>query len=118
MTLFGFILSVFIFLTCNFCGSQTISNDDKLHLAAGALISGATYTLVHTTAKNKKKAFWYSLGTSALAGVTKELIDAKQNERFDNGEIIATTVGGLVVSTTFSLFVKNNKKRKAVALVN
>ncbi|MCF7560828.1 hypothetical protein L3X39_09270 [Sabulilitoribacter multivorans] len=100
--------------------AQFISGDDKLHLAAGALISGTTYTIVYTSTKNKKKAFWYSLGASALAGVTKEVIDAGQNERFDTGEIFAATVGGLVVSTSLSLFVGKNKakKRKQIALVN
>ncbi|MCF7568014.1 hypothetical protein L3X37_06500 [Sabulilitoribacter arenilitoris] len=103
------------------CNAQFISNDDKLHLAAGALISGATYIIVHTTIKNKKKAFWYSLGASALAGLTKELIDAGQDERFDTGEIIATTTGGLAMSTTLSIFVGKNKNRKKgakTALVN
>ena len=70
--------------------------------------------------KNKKKAFWYSLGMSAIAGVTKELIDVSENERFDSGEIVATTMGGLVASTTLSLFVgkKKNSKLENVALVN
>ena len=40
---------------------------------------------------------------SALAGVTKELIDVSENERFDTGEIVATTIGGLVASTTLNL---------------
>lgn len=102
-----------------FCNAQFISGDDKLHLGAGALISGVSYTAVYTVTKNKKKAFWYSLGASALAGVAKEAIDLGQNERFDTGEIVATTAGGLFVSTTLSLFVGNKKKkRKAVALVN
>lgn len=102
------------------CNAQFISDDDKLHLAAGALISGATYTIIYTTTKNKKKAFWYSLGTSALAGITKEIIDASENERFDTGEIVATTIGGLVVSTTIPIFVGRNEKRKKqkIVLVN
>lgn len=102
------------------CSAQFISSDDKLHLAAGALISGTTYTIVYATTKNKKKAFWYSLGASSLAGITKEIIDVSEKERFDTGEIVATAAGGLVVSTTISLFVgKNKKKRKEkIALVN
>ncbi|MFI1773528.1 hypothetical protein [Thalassobellus citreus] len=94
------------------CNAQFISTDDKLHLGAGALISATTYTFIYATTKNKKKAFWYSLGISALAGVTKELIDVSENERFDTGEVIATTTGGLIASTTISLFVGNKKKKK------
>jgi len=89
-------------------------------LGAGFLISGSTYTAVYIKTKNKEKAFWYNLGMSALAGVTKELIDVSENERFDTGEIVATTIGGLVASTTLSLFVgkKKNNKLESVALVN
>ena len=96
----------------SFCSAQFVSGDDKLHLGAGFLISGSTYTAVYIKTKNKKKTFWYSLGTSALAGVTKELIDVS--------EIVATTIGGLVASTTLSLFVgkKKNNKLENVALVN
>tara|TARA_R110002050_G_scaffold100607_2_gene208377 strand:+ start:25448 stop:25795 length:348 start_codon:yes stop_codon:yes gene_type:complete len=100
------------------CNAQFISTDDKLHLGAGALISATTYTIVYSTTKNKKKAFWYSLGVSALAGITKELIDVSENERFDTGEIIATTTGGLIASTTISLFVGKKKKNKGIAFVN
>lgn len=92
--------------------AQSISTDDKLHFGVGALISGTTYTIVYSSTKNKKKAFWYSLGASVLAGIGKELVDAGQNERFDTGEIIATATGGLVLSTTISLFT-DKKKRKA-----
>ncbi|XCF05297.1 hypothetical protein ABI125_11240 [Tamlana crocina] len=100
------------------CNAQFISADDKLHLGAGALVSGMSYTVVYLATKNKKKAFWYSLGASALAGIAKEAIDLGQNERFDTGEIVATTAGGLFMSTTLNLFIGNKKKKKAVALVN
>ena len=103
------------------CKAQSISGDDKLHFGAGALISATTYTIVYTTTKNKKKAFWYSLGTSALAGLAKEVYDSgKENNRFNSGELVATTLGGLTASATISLFVGKNKNKKAqnVALVN
>ncbi|TGV04653.1 hypothetical protein [Flavivirga rizhaonensis] len=112
---------ILTFCFTGLCSAQFISADDKLHLGAGALISATTYTLVYTTTKNKKKAFWYSLGTSALAGIAKEVYDGGiQNERFDIGEAIATTIGGLTVSTTLSLFVgkKKNKRKAKIALVN
>ena len=70
---------------------------------------------------NKKKVFWYSLGTSALAGLAKEVRDSGQETNmFDTGEIVATAIGGLTASTTLSLFVGKNrdKKYKDVALVN
>lgn len=116
--------SIIVILTLVFFSTskaQTISADDKLHFGAGALISATTYTVVYTTTKDKKKAFWYSLGASALAGLAKEVYDSgKENNRFDTGEWGATTLGGLTASATISLFVgKNkNKRRSKIALVN
>ena len=114
------LIVIFALFFTSFCSAQFVSGDDKLHLGAGFLISGSTYTAVYIKTKNKKKAFWISLGMSTLAGVTKELIDVSENERFDTGEIVATTIGGLVASTTLSLFVgkKKNNKLESVALVN
>ncbi|WP_418604171.1 hypothetical protein [Hwangdonia sp.] len=95
------------------CKAQTISSDDQLHFGAGALISATTYTVVYTTTKNKKKAFWYSLGAATLAGLAKEVYDSsKDNNRFDTGEWGATALGGLTASVTINLFVGKNKKRK------
>lgn len=114
------IITLALFIT-GLCKAQTISGDDKLHFGAGALISATTYTIIYTTTKDKKKAFWYSLGASALAGLAKEVYDGgKENNRFDTGEWGATTLGGLTASATISLFVgKNKNKRRAkIALVN
>ncbi|NNC49224.1 MAG: hypothetical protein HKO01_01675 [Flaviramulus sp.] len=105
----------------NICSAQFITGDDKLHIIAGAFISTATYTVVYSSTKNKKKAFWYSLSASLLAGISKELYDSsKENNKFDTGEVFASTTGGLIASTSFSLFVGKKKKenKKEVALVN
>ncbi len=103
------------------CGAQSITSDHKLHFGVGAVISATTYTVVYSATKNKKKAFWYSLGTSTLAGLAKEVLDSsKENNRFNTGELVATSLGGLTASATISLFVgKNKNKRNAkIALVN
>ena len=115
-----YLIVIFALLFTSFCSAQFVSADDKLHLGAGFLISGVTYTYVYAKTKDKKKAFWYSLGMSTLAGITKELIDVSENERFDTGEIVATTAGGLIASTTLHLFVgkKKNEKLINVAIVN
>ena len=100
-----------------FANAQFISSDDKLHIAAGALISSGTYTLVYTKTKDKKKAFWYSLGTAALAGLAKEVYDStKKGNRFDTGEAIATTSGGFVASITFHIFYQTQEKANLARL--
>ncbi|SER00487.1 hypothetical protein SAMN05421824_2818 [Hyunsoonleella jejuensis] len=106
-------------LTIGVCHSQMISGDDKLHFGAGAVISGCTYAVVYSVTKNKKKAFWYSLGASTIAGLAKEVRDSgQQNNKFDTGEWIATTAGGLTVSTTISLFNGKGKRRKNAFLTD
>ena len=103
-------LLVICFATSSICNAQLISSDDKLHFAAGALISVGTYTYIYSTTKNKQKAFWFSLGASAAAGLMKEVYDStKDGNRFDTGEAVATTIGGLTVSLTFQIFTGKNK---------
>lgn len=111
-----------LFILCltaiQFCNAQFISTDDKLHFGTGALISATTYTVVYSVTKNKKKAFWYSFGMATLAGLSKEIYDStKKLNRFDTGELVATSLGGLTMSTTINLFV-GKRKKKTVALVN
>ena len=104
---------IICFVFSSTCNAQFISDDDKLHFGAGALISGATYTLVYTKTKNKKKAFWVSLGASALAGLTKEVYDStKKGNKFDTGELVATTAGGFTASITLEIFVRKKKNKK------
>ncbi|WP_100611440.1 hypothetical protein [Confluentibacter lentus] len=111
------VLLLIFFAGTKFCNAQFISGDDKLHFGTGALISAATYGLVYSVSKNKKKAFWYSLGTSTLAGLAKEIYDSNQeNNEFDTGEMIATSLGGLTATVTINLFV-GNRKNKHVSFV-
>jgi len=109
--------TIIAILILSFTGvNAQLNTDEKIHLAAGALISATTYTLVYTSTKNKKKAFWYSIGSTTLVGVLKEVYDnSKDNNRFDSREAVATTIGGLTVSLTLELFVGKKKKKKKTA---
>lgn len=105
------VLCISFFSFSNIGNAQQISDDDKLHFAAGAVISSGTYAVVYSKTKNKSKAFWYSLGMSALAGLTKELYDStKKDNRFDTGEAVYTTFGGLTASFTINIFVGRKKQ--------
>ena len=106
-------ISLLLYMLPMVANAQFISDDDKLHFGAGALISGATYTYVYTKTKSKKKAFWMSLGVSTLAGLTKEIYDStKKGNKFDTGELVATSSGGFTASITLEIFV-GRKKRKS-----
>jgi uncharacterized protein YfiM (DUF2279 family) len=107
------IITILILSFTGVCNAQFTTVDEKIHLAAGALISATTYTLVYTKTKNKKKAFWYSIGTTTLTAILKEVYDStKDNNRFNSREAVATTLGGFTVSLTLEIFVGKRKKKK------
>ena len=114
-----FITLFLIFWYSSICNAQFISNDGEYHILAGAAISAATYTIVYSSTKNKKKAFWYSFGAATLTGIAKEVYDStKKLNRFDAGDLAANSLGGLTASATFSLFVGKRKRNKNMVLVN
>ena len=111
------LLTFFAIVLMNLSYAQFISSDDALHFGAGAVISSATYSIVYSKTKNKKKAFWYSLATATFIGLGKELHDEYiANGRFDTGELIATFSGGLVASYTFNIFTGRKKKKQIASL--
>jgi hypothetical protein len=84
-----------------------------MHFGVGAVISGTTYSIVYNKTKNKSKAFWYSLAASSLIGLSKEIYDGFIIDgKFDTGELLATSAGGLVTSYTFNIFTGKGKKKK------
>lgn len=111
------VLLFIFFIGTKTCNAQFISGDDMKQFGAGALISGSTYAIVYTATKNKKKAFWYSLGASTLAGFAKETLDSSRfNTKLDTGEALATSLGGLTATVTIDLFV-GKRKNKPISFV-
>jgi hypothetical protein len=107
------IILILAFCCISSCNAQFISGDDSLHFGVGTAISATTYTLVYSKTKNKKKAFWYSLGASTLVGLSKEIYDGHIiSGKFDTGEAIATFAGGLTTSYTFDIFTGKRRKKK------
>ena len=107
------ILTILAFSIISISHAQFVSEDDQLHFTIGAGISSASYALIYSTTHSKKKAFWYSLGLSTLAGFSKEFYDGYIiSGRFDTGEAIATFSGGLVASYSINIFTGKRKKKK------
>ncbi|WP_370390965.1 hypothetical protein [uncultured Winogradskyella sp.] len=108
-----FKLSIIALSLSFFCKAQAISEDEMLHFAGGAVLSGATYAIVYGKTQNKSKAFWYSLAVPTLAGLTKEILDESAfGGYFDGREFASTVLGGLVVTLSFDLFTGNKKKKE------
>ena len=99
---------LFILLISSFSYSQ-ISKDKQLHFISGAVISAATYDFVYKKTKSKKKAFVWSVASSVIAGLCKELLDQHNYGGFDKRDIVATTMGGVAIS--FVLTVLKPKKK-------
>tara|TARA_R110002124_G_scaffold144981_1_gene310156 strand:+ start:1884 stop:2204 length:321 start_codon:yes stop_codon:yes gene_type:complete len=97
-----------LLLLPSLCYSQLLFEQDKqYHYAAGAMISAATYSIVYSKTKNKKKAFLYSAVSAVLVGTLKEVYDSQQEgNRFDSRDVLATTYGGLTIGVTFNIFTK------------
>ncbi|MBC3846191.1 hypothetical protein H8K90_07365 [Winogradskyella echinorum] len=107
------LLTLIAFAIFNFSSAQVTISDDGLHFLTGAAISSGTYALVYSKTKNKKKAFWYSLGLSTLAGLSKEIYDGYIiSGKFDASEAIATSLGGLTASYSFNIFTGKRRKKK------
>lgn len=108
-----YIVALFALAMFNMSTAQVTLEDDGLHFLTGAAISSGTYALVYSKTKNKKKAFWYSLGLSTLAGFSKEFYDGNIiSGKFDTSEFISTALGGLTASYTFNIFTGKRKKKK------
>ena len=112
-------LSLLLLSLSFFCNAQTITEDDMLHFAGGAALSGATYAIVYGQTQNKSKAFWFSLAVPTVVGLTKEILDESAfGGYFDGREFASTVLGGLVVSLTFDVFTGKQKKTERNKLSN
>ena len=95
-------------VTVGFANAQ-IQEDKKLHFAAGNIVGAAGYTLSYSKHQNKKRAIITGVCTAFAAGVMKEMYDAATGGYVEHADVLATTIGGITISATISLF-KSKKK--------
>tara|TARA_R110000851_G_scaffold147933_1_gene288008 strand:- start:23 stop:307 length:285 start_codon:yes stop_codon:yes gene_type:complete len=92
-------------------GQLMTEKDKHLHFLSGVIVSQLTYSVVYIKTKNKKKAFLYSISSSVIVGILKELSDNRQpNNRFDSKDLLATTYGGITMGITLNLIIKKKGK--------
>ena len=106
-----YILLLFLIPSITF--SQMYKEQDKqLHFAAGNIAGAAGYIYSYNKHQDKKRAMITGICTAFAAGVAKELFDgAIMNGYVEHKDILATTLGGITISTTIPLFQKKMKKR-------
>jgi|TARA_R100001163_G_C5053148_1_gene189724 uncharacterized protein YfiM (DUF2279 family) len=102
---------LFVMGTVAFANAQ-IPEDKKLHFAAGNIAGAVGYTWSYKKHQDKKRAIVAGICTAFAAGVMKEMFDASTGGYVEHGDVLATTLGGITISTTIPLFSKKKKYRR------
>ena len=89
-----------------------IEQDKALHFLGGSLYGMVGAGVASQISKgNRAWTFAGAVGGSLLIGLAKEAIDSNQYDGWDNGDLLATVLGGASVGVTIDIF-KQRKKRK------
>jgi len=95
--------------------AQLLTESDKQqHFAAGVVIGGISYGLLLEETEDKKIALLGSIAAAFAAGYIKEMSDAKRGSKFDDRDLLASTLGGLSIGITFDILGRNGKKKGRV----
>ncbi len=107
-----FVLAVF--LAFNFGNSQ-IENDKVLHFAGGALFGLAGAGIAKEISDGDRYwTFAGAVGGALLVGLGKEAIDSGQDgNSWDNGDVLATALGGIAVGFTIDIFTAKKGRKQA-----
>lgn len=92
-------------------GMAQLENDKVLHFAGGAIFGTAGAGLGRKVTGNKPfSAIAGALIVSSTIGVSKEALDSgRSGGEWDNGDLLATVLGGLVSGTIVEIFAKDPK---------
>ncbi len=94
------ILVLFAVVTVGCASSQSIGKDKYYHFAAGA------------TAEVVANEISLPVGTSFIAGFAKETYDYLRYGGFDAKDLVATTLGGIIIN--YIIKKKNERKSKKI----
>ena len=88
-----------------------IGDDKIMHFAAGALFGAGMQAVVYSQTGSYQKAFIYGLAASFSVGLLKEGVDQINYGGFDSKDLLATFLGGVVVTIPLNFSWKSHKKR-------
>lgn len=91
-----------------------VQGDKVLHFLGGNLYGLVGAGVASQISKGDRTwTFVGSVGGSLLIGLAKESIDKAQYDGWDNGDLLATVLGGATVGVTIDIFKQRKKKRRA-----
>ncbi|MGB5556087.1 MAG: hypothetical protein WBM83_15635 [Flavobacteriaceae bacterium] len=107
---------ILFFVLCCLFGtvrSQIEWGPDKAkHLAAGVVIGSLGGYAAHKVFKGDKTWMWVgAVGSSLVAGLAKEAYDQYDYGVWDNGDVLFTTLGGIVSGVALNLLLKKSRRR-------
>ncbi|WP_216359343.1 hypothetical protein [Sediminicola luteus] len=102
-----------LFLFGYYSGQAQIEEDKLKHLGAGAAI-GAVGGWMGYELFNGQRGWMYAgaIGSSAAAGVAKELYDQPRHGVWDNADIAYTVLGGLISGVVLDLVLPRNRRSR------
>lgn len=90
----------------------TIPIDKVLHFGAGAGIAAVTNAIILLSGGSEKNAMLYSLLAAITAGVLKETYDHIWKNSWDNKDLLATGLGGIIGDLSFTITIQIFKPKK------
>jgi uncharacterized protein YfiM (DUF2279 family) len=96
-------------------GTAQLENDKVLHFAGGALFGLAGAGIAKEISDgNRYWTFAGAVGGALLVGIGKEAVDSGQEgNRWDNGDVLATALGGVAVGFTIDIFTGKKRRNRA-----
>ena len=98
-------------LTTSMAGQSFIlqEKDKQIHFAAGIAAGALGYHWSYKKHNNKTRAQITGMLTSISVGILKELYDSKTGGTVESRDVLATMMGGALVTVTIPLFQKKKK---------
>ena len=104
-------LIILFMLTTSIAGQNFIlqEKDKQMHFVAGAAVGALGYHWSYKRHGNKTRAQITAVATSLTVGILKELYDNRTGGTVEAKDVLATSMGGALITFTIPLFQKKKK---------
>ena len=104
-------LIILFMLTTSMTGQNFIlqEKDKRAHFVAGVAVGALGYHWSYKRYGNKTRAQITAMATSLTVGILKELYDNRTDGTVEARDVLATSMGGALITFTIPLFQKKKK---------